>query len=82
MGVIHKATQGLKYVDTKYAEQEKPLKKKDISGMRIILEWEKTEKAKLSIFLESVGDKSQVLLALDIVENRNDNTRTSGRFCC
>nr|WP_265040674.1 GH25 family lysozyme [Wolbachia endosymbiont (group A) of Ectemnius continuus] len=37
LGIIHKATQGLKYVDGEYAKREKPLRKKEFSGEHTIL---------------------------------------------
>gem|GEM_PF-5139123 len=82
LGVIHKATQGLEYVDPKYAERRKAAEEEGHLWGAYHFGVGENGKGQAEHFLETVGDNSQVLLALDIEENRNDNARTSGRFCC
>jgi lysozyme len=76
LGVIHKATQGLEYVDPKYAERRKAAEEEGYLWGAYHFGVGENGKGQAEHFLETVGDNSQVLLALDIEENRNGKNIT------
>ncbi|XP_011704869.1 PREDICTED: uncharacterized protein LOC105460123 [Wasmannia auropunctata] len=76
LGVIHKATQGLEYVDPKYAERRKVAEEEGHLWGAYHFGVGENGKGQAEHFLETVGDNSQVLLALDIEENRNGKNIT------
>lgn len=76
LGVIHKATQGLEYVDPKYAERRKAAEEEGHLWGAYHFGVGENGKDQANHFLETVGDHSQVLLALDIEENQSGKNIT------
>lgn len=76
IGVIHKATQGLKYVDPKYAERRK--KAEDLGPLWGAYHFGigKNGRDQADHFLDTVGKTKSTILALDIEENRNGKNIT------
>ena len=73
LGVIHKATQGSGYVDPTYAERKKAAEEEGILWGAYHFGVGENGKDQAEHFLETVGDSSRVLLALDIEENSGNN---------
>ncbi|GFR05362.1 glycosyl hydrolases 25 family protein [Trichonephila clavata] len=76
LGIIHKATQGLKYVDGEYAKRRKVAEEEEILWGAYHFGVGENGKDQANHFLETVGDHSQVLLALDIEENQSGKNIT------
>jgi predicted nuclease of restriction endonuclease-like (RecB) superfamily/GH25 family lysozyme M1 (1,4-beta-N-acetylmuramidase) len=76
LGVIHKATQGLKYVDPTYAKRRKAAEEEGLLWGAYHFGVGENGKDQAEHFLETVGNSSGVLLALDIEENRNGKNIT------
>ncbi len=66
VGVIHKATQGLKYVDSKYAKRRKKAEEEGLLWGAYHFGTKETAKIKLINFLKTVGESKNTILALDI----------------
>lgn len=75
-GVIHKATQGLKYVDPKYPERRKAAEDEILLWGAYHFGIGEDGKDQADHFLEVVGDCSKVLLVLDIEENQSGKSIT------
>ncbi len=73
LGVIHKATQGSGYVDPTYAERKKAAEEEGLMWGAYHFGTGEDGKDQAEHFLETVGDSSKVLLALDIEENSGNN---------
>ncbi|WP_395463477.1 glycoside hydrolase family 25 protein [Wolbachia endosymbiont of Cantharis cryptica] len=73
LGIMHKATQGLKYVDPTYEERRKAAEEEGLLWGAYHFAVREEGKDQAEHFLKVVGNDSQVLLALDIEENRGDN---------
>ncbi|WP_353279501.1 glycoside hydrolase family 25 protein [Wolbachia endosymbiont (group B) of Xanthorhoe designata] len=73
LGVMHKATQGLKYVDPTYEERRKAAEEEGLLWGAYHFGVGEKGKDQAEHFLEKIGDASQVLLALDIEENEGNN---------
>lgn len=73
LGIIHKATQGLEYVDPKYAERRKAAEEKGLLWGAYHFGIGANGKDQAEHFLEVVGESSKVLLALDIKDNGGNN---------
>lgn len=72
VGIIHKATQGVKYVDPEYTKRKKAAEKEELLwGAYHFGVGEKSGKDQAEHFLETIGDSSNILLALDIEENKD-----------
>ncbi|XP_017489432.1 PREDICTED: probable autolytic lysozyme [Rhagoletis zephyria] len=72
LGVIHKATQGLKYVDPKYAERRKEAEDLGLLwGAYHFGVGESGGKDQANHFLKTVGETKNTILVLDIEENQN-----------
>ncbi|WP_254229482.1 glycoside hydrolase family 25 protein [Wolbachia pipientis] len=72
VGIIHKATQGVKYVDPEYTKRKKAAEKEELLwGAYHFGVGEKSGKDQAEHFLETIGDSSDILLALDIEENKD-----------
>ncbi len=71
LGVIHKATQGLKYVDSKYEKRRK--KAEDLGLLWGAYHFGVRENGiyQADHFLETVGETKNTTLALDIEENKH-----------
>lgn len=76
LGVIHKATQGLKYVDSEYIKRKKTAEEEGLMWGAYHFGVGENGKDQAEHFLETVGNNSQVLLALDIEENRDGKNIT------
>ncbi|UPA54489.1 glycoside hydrolase family 25 protein [Wolbachia pipientis] len=78
IAVIHKATQGVKYIDPKYVERRKAA---EVEGLL----WgsfhfgvgEKKGKDQADHFLEVVGETKDTILILDLEENQNGQNMSS-----
>ncbi len=78
VGIIHKATQGLKYVDGEYAKRRKAAEEEELLwGAYHFGVGEKSGKDQADHFLETIGDSSSILLALDIEENKDGKSITA-----
>ncbi|BET30886.1 hypothetical protein wCauBTS_14930 [Wolbachia pipientis] len=71
-----KATQGLKFVDLKYAERRKIAEEEGLLYGAYHFGVGENGKDQAEHFLETVSDSSKVLLALDIEENKNGENIT------
>src|SRR6266576_5479002 len=77
LGIIHKATQGIRYIDPTYAERRKTAEGEGLMwGAYHFGVGEKSGRDQAEHFLETVGDTSEVLLALDIEENKDGESIT------
>ncbi len=76
LGVVHKVTQGLKYVDPKYAKRRKAAENEGLLWGAYHLGVWGNGKDQADHFLDKVGDNAQTLLALDIQENQNEKDIT------
>ncbi|WP_341822339.1 glycoside hydrolase family 25 protein [Wolbachia endosymbiont (group A) of Clivina fossor] len=77
VGIIHKATQGVKYIDHEYAKRRKAAEEEGILwGAYHFGVGEKSGRDQAEHFLETIGDSSGVLLALDIEENKDGKNIT------
>jgi lysozyme len=77
VGIIHKATQGVEYIDPEYTKRRKTAEEEEILWGAYHFGVGENGKDQAEHFLETVVDNSQVLLALDIEENRNGKNITS-----
>ncbi|WP_265032625.1 glycoside hydrolase family 25 protein [Wolbachia endosymbiont (group A) of Sicus ferrugineus] len=75
-GVVHKVTQGLKYVDPKYAKRRKAAENEGLLWGAYHLGVWGNGKDQADYFLDKVGDNAQTLLALDIQKNQNEKDIT------
>ncbi len=66
IGVIHKATQGLKYVDSKYAKRRKKAEEEGLLWGAYHFGTEGNGKNQADHFLKTVGESKNTILALDI----------------
>lgn len=73
VGVIHKATQGKNYIDPEYARRRKTAEEEGLIWGAYHFGTGEDGKDQADHFLETVGDSSKVLLALDIEENSGNN---------
>ncbi|MBD0392170.1 glycoside hydrolase family 25 protein [Wolbachia endosymbiont of Pentalonia nigronervosa] len=76
LGVIHKASQGLKYVDSKYAERRKEAENIGLLWGAYHFGVDGDGKDQAGHFLDVVGNDSKVLLALDIEGNEQGKNIT------
>ncbi|WP_353273341.1 glycoside hydrolase family 25 protein [Wolbachia endosymbiont (group A) of Agelastica alni] len=77
VGIIHKATQGVKYIDHEYAKRRKAAEEEELLwGAYHFGVGEKSGKDQAEHFLETIGDSSSILLALDIEENKGGKNIT------
>lgn len=76
LGVIHKATQGLKYVDSTYAEKRKAAEDEGLMWGAYHFGIGENGKDQADHFLKTVGNNTKILLALDIEENQNGKNMT------
>ncbi|WP_419198851.1 glycoside hydrolase family 25 protein [Wolbachia endosymbiont of Rhagoletis cingulata] len=76
LGVIHKATQGLKYIDPTYVERKKAAEEEGLLYGAYHFGVGENGKDQAEHFLETVSDSSKVLLALDIEENKDGENIT------
>ncbi|XP_077261936.1 lysozyme M1-like [Temnothorax americanus] len=76
IGILHKATQGLKYVDTIYAERRKAAEEENLMWGAYHFGVGEDGKDQAEHFLKTVGNVSQVTLVLDIEENPNGKNIT------
>lgn len=76
LGVIHKATQGIRYIDPTYAERRKTAEEEGLMWGAYHFGVGENGKDQADHFLETVGNDSKVLLALDIEENRDGKNIT------
>ncbi len=77
LGVIHKATQGVEYVDPEYAKRRKTAEEEEILWGAYHFGVGENGKDQADHFLETIGDSSDVLLALDIEENKGGKSITA-----
>nr|BAN20199.1 unknown secreted protein [Riptortus pedestris] len=78
LGVIHKATQGLEYIDPTYRDRSKAAKKQGLLWGAYHFGVRASGIYQADHFFRAVGNRSDVLLALDIEPNGN-NTMTLGQ---
>lgn len=76
LGVIHKATQGIRYIDPTYAERRKTAEEEGLMWGAYHFGVGENGKDQTDHFLETVGNDSKVLLALDVEENRDGKNIT------
>ncbi|BET29041.1 hypothetical protein wCauATS_12430 [Wolbachia pipientis] len=76
IGVIHKATQGLKYVDSKYAKRRKKAEEEGLLWGAYHFGTEGNGKNQADHFLKTVGESKNTILALDIEENKSGKNIT------
>ncbi|MGL5029381.1 MAG: glycoside hydrolase family 25 protein [Wolbachia pipientis] len=76
LGVVHKATQGLKFVDPKYEERRKVAENEGLLWGAYHLGIWGNGKDQAEHFLDKEGDNAQTLFALDIQENQNEKDIT------
>ncbi|XP_029676958.1 uncharacterized protein LOC115243842 [Formica exsecta] len=76
VGIIHKATQGVKYVDSGYAKRRKAAEEEGLLWGSYHFGVGENGKDQANHFLETIGDSSDVLLALDIEENKGGKSIT------
>ncbi len=76
LGVIHKATQGIRYIDPTYAERKKTAEEEGLMWGAYHFGIGENGRDQADHFLETIGDSSDVLLALDIEENRDGKNIT------
>lgn len=76
LGVVHKATQGLKYVDSEYIKRKKTAEEEGLMWGAYHFGVGGNGKDQAEHFLETIGDSSDVLLALDIEENKGGKSIT------
>ncbi|WP_264723361.1 MULTISPECIES: glycoside hydrolase family 25 protein [unclassified Wolbachia] len=76
LGVIHKATQGIRYIDPTYAERRKTAEEEGLMWGAYHFGVGENGKDQADHFLETVGNDSKVLLALDVEENRDGKNIT------
>lgn len=76
LGIIHKATQGLKYIDPTYVERKKTAEEEGILWGAYHFGVGENGKDQAEHFLETIDDSSKILLALDIEENKDGESIT------
>ena len=76
VGIIHKATQGVEYVDPEYTKRRKTAEEEEILWGAYHFGVGENGKDQAEHFLETIGDSSGVLLALDIEENKDGKNIT------
>lgn len=77
VGIIHKATQGVKYVDPEYAKRRKSAEEESLMWGAYHFGIGENGKDQADHFLETIGDSSSILLALDIEENKDGKSITA-----